>query len=70
MKGDNAIVAKRISTYKHFAWFPVRLENGNLTWLKSYYEEVYFYSSGFGYRQMASYYFTKDEYMMRKLSGV
>ena len=70
MKWNNAIVAKRVSTYKKCAWFPIRLDNGNLLWLETYYEEVYFYSSGFGYRSLASYYYTKDEYMMRKLSGV
>ena len=70
MKWNNAIVAKRVSTYKKFAWRPIRLDNGNLLWLGRYYEEVYFYSSGFDYRSLASYYYTKDEYMMRKLSGV
>ena len=70
MKWNNAIVSKRINTYKKFAWRPVRLSNGKLTWFNTYYEEVYFYSSGFGYRSLASYYYTKDEYMMRKLSGV
>jgi hypothetical protein len=70
MKWNNAIISRRINTYKKFAWSPIRLSNGKLTWFKTYYEEVYYFSNGFGYRRLDSYYYTKDEYMMRKLSGV
>lgn len=70
MKWNNAILSRRIMTIKQFAKYPVRLSNGKLAWLKPYYEEVYYFSNGFGYSRLTSYYYSRDEYIMNKLSGV
>tara|TARA_B110000503_G_C7067133_1_gene379265 strand:+ start:830 stop:1045 length:216 start_codon:yes stop_codon:yes gene_type:complete len=70
MRHISAIVSKRIEVNKHFAWIPVRLDNGNLTWLQYYYEEVFYYALGHDFRRLESHLYNKDEYILRKLSGV
>lgn len=70
MKQFNAIYKNYVQTTKRFAWKPVTLTNGNTVWFSTYYEEMHLLSNGFGPVGVTSGYYTRDEYIMRKLSGV
>lgn len=65
----NAIYKHYIETIEHFAWFPIRLTNNKIIWLCTYYEELYLFSAGFGFARLCSSYMTRDEYIIKKLSG-